>query len=317
MTTRLAASLYRFSGAMNPAGAPLGKNWYDSFQLTVNKRFSHGLSANMNYNYSKTLELMSSPDVFNRQLGKNLGTFDLPHQLRLTVQYEVPRIQSSLPVLSNRIVSYALSGWGLGVYANYQSAPLVGRPSSSGTTPLSQFLGRPAPPATIPAQLKKGPDGQPMNPWSIDWTDYDGKHHTDPIDVNCHCFDPTTTVVLNPTAWTNVPDGQWAANQSSIRNFRTFRTPTENVNFSRNFRMNERVSLNVRVEFSNIFNRTQFPTSLTVPGGINLGNFSNAPTKFTTGANTGLYSGGFGTMVTPTSGTTGQRAGTFIGRITF
>jgi len=30
-----------------------------------------------------------------------------------------------------------------------------------------------------------------------------------------------------------------------------------------------------------------------------------------------LYSGGFGTILTPVNGTTGQRAGTFVARFTF
>ena len=77
-----------------------------------------------------------------------------------------------------------------------------------------------------------------MSPWSVDWTDNNGVHHTDPLDINCHCFDPTKTQVLNPAAWTNVPNGQFAANESSIRSFRGIRIPVENANFSRNFRIN-------------------------------------------------------------------------------
>ncbi|MEI9814865.1 MAG: TonB-dependent receptor [Acidobacteriota bacterium] len=288
-------------------GAPLGKTWYDSFQLTLNKRFSHGLTLNFNYNYSKNLDLMSATDVFNRDTGKNLSVNDLPHQLRLTAQYVVPNLRNSgFRAVSNKYVSAALSGWGLGTYLNYQSAALVGLPTSAGAVPLSQFLGR----GPGPAQLMPG-----ANPWSVDWTDYDGNHHSDPLDINCHCFDPTKTVVLNPNVWTNVPDGQWAANMSSIRSFRGFRAPTENANFSRNFRFGRdgRYNLNLRIEFANIFNRMQY-SSLTTP--ITLGNFKTAPTKFQSGNFTGLYSGGYGTVV-PTAGTSGQRSGTLIGRFTF
>lgn len=292
-------------------GAPLGNTWYDAFQLTVNKRFSHGLTFNFNYNWSKNLELMSSSDVFNRANGKNLSGNDRPHQLRITAQYQVPELRNSgIAGLSNKYVSYALSGWGLGVYMSYQSAALVGRPASTGSVPISQFLGRG--PGT--AQLKTDAFGDYMNPWSVDWYDYDGKHHTDPIDINCHCFDPTKTVVLNPNVWENVPNGQWAANQSSIRSFRGIRFPTENANVSRNFRFGKegRYVLNVRVEFNNVFNRTQYPA-------ISLGTgFNDIARTFPAGSglNTGLYSGGFGT-INPTSGTTGQRTGTFIGRFTF
>ncbi|MEO8096224.1 MAG: hypothetical protein ABI811_00875, partial [Acidobacteriota bacterium] len=296
----------QYSGAMNPANAPLGKTWYDSLQITVNKRFSHGLSFNFNYNYAKNLDLNGSPDVFNRQMGKDLSGNDIPHQLRLSAQYEVPKLTGTgLPVISNRFASYALSGWGVGWYLEYRSTTPVGRPGSTSTTPISNFLGR----GPGGAQLKKNADGTDMNPWSVDWTDYDGTHHTDPIDVNCHCFDPTKTVVLNPAVWENIPDGQWGAQQTAIRGFRGIRTPVESANFSRNFRMKEKMNLNLRVEFQNVLNRTQYP-------GISLASFQNAPTKFTSGANAGLYSGGFGTIV-PTSGTSGQRTGSFVARFTF
>jgi hypothetical protein len=115
--------------------------------------------------------------------------------------------------------------------------------------------------------------------------------------------------VLNPAAWENIPDGQWGADQSTLRFFRGIRQPTENVNISRNFRFKERFVLNVRVEFTNIFNRTRLP-------GPNLGNFQSTPTQFTSGGNAGLYSGGFGTIV-PVNGTGGMRSGTFVGRFTF
>jgi len=295
----------QYNGLMAPTGAPLGKTWFDSLQVTVNKRFSHGLTFNANYNFSKSLDLMSSPDVFNRDLGKNYGAFDLPHQFRFTAQYEVPRIHSDLPVLKYKAVSYALSGWGMGWYLNYQSAPLVGRPTSAGTLPISNFLGR----GPGGAQLKRNADGSFMNPWSVDWYDNDGNHHTDPIDINCHCFDPTKTIVLNPAAWENVPNGQWAADQTSLRWFRGLRAPVENANFSRNFRIREKMSLNLRVEFQNVFNRLVLPAPA-------LGNFATAPTKFTSGANVGLYSGGFGTIV-PVNGTGGQRSGTFVARFQF
>jgi hypothetical protein len=289
----------QYSGLLAPTGAPLGKNWYDALQTKATKRFSHGLTANANYTYSKTEALTGTIDPFNRNLGKNLSAYDVPQQFRLSAQYEVPRIRSGF-IGNNKVLAYALSGWGTGWYLNYQSAPLVGLPTSSGTAPISDFLGY----GPGPAQLIPG-----MSPWSVDWTDYSGKVHTTPLNINCHCFNIATTQVLNPAAFTNVPNGQFGADQASIRSFRGQRQPSENANFSRNFRVKERYSFQVRAEFTNIFNRLQFPA-------ITLGNFATAPTKFTTGPNAGLYSGGYGTIV-PEAGTTGQRAGTLVGRFSF
>jgi hypothetical protein len=200
-----------------------------------------------------------------------------------------------------------VSGWGTGWYLNYQSASLVGLPTSTGTAPISNFLGY----GPGPAQLIPG-----MSPWSVNWTDNNGVHHTNPLNINCHCFDVTKTVVLNPAAFTNVPNGQFAANEASIRSFRGFRFPAENANFSRTFRVKERYTLQVRAEFTNIFNRVQYAIPLGQTNAINLGNFATAPTTFTSGPNQGLYSGGFGTIV-PEAGAVNQRAGTLVARISF
>ena len=273
----------------------------------MTQRFNHGLAFNFNYTYSKNLELTNSPDPFNRQLGKGLSGNDIPHVLRLTLQYQVPRFRDSgTPVVSNRIVSSILSDWGIGVYMNYQSAGVLNRPTSNGSNPISNFLGY----GPGSAQLKKNADGSYMSPWSVDWTDNSGKHHTDPIDINCHCYDPTKTIVLNPDAWENIPDGQFGAQQDNLRFMRGIRAPRENANISRTFRITERVQLNVRAEFNQVFNRLILPNPSTA------GNFAAAPRKFTSGSNAGLYSGGFGTIV-PTSGTNGMRTGQLIARITF
>jgi hypothetical protein len=298
------------------AAAPLGNTWYDAFQVNVTQRFSHGLALNMNYNFSKNLDTMTAvnntgalaslnSDIFNRGTLKNLSVWDLPHQFRLTFEYVVPRLRQ----VNNTWLSFALADWGIGAYLNYQSAVMLSRPTSSGTTPISQFLGR----GPGGAQLKKNADGSYMNPWSVDWTDNGGVHHTDPLDINCHCFDPTKTVALNPDAWTNVPDGQWAADQGSLRFFRGVRTPTENLNLSRNFRIKERVNINIRAEFNNIFNRFRLPNPAVTGTGVN---FQSKPTTFVTGPNAGLYSGGFGTF-NVLAGVGGQRTGTYVLRITF
>lgn len=300
------------------SGAPLGNTWYDALQLNVTQRFSHGISFNMNYTWSKNLDLMSSPDVFNRQLGKTYSNNDVPHQFRLTAQYVVPSMKNSgLPFFSNKYVAYAFADWGLGAYLSYQSATMLSRPTSNGTVPLNQFLGR----GPGSAQLKKDGFGEYMNPYSVNWVDYDGKHHTDPLDINCHCYDPTKTQVFNPDAWENVPNGQWAADMSELRFFRGIRTPVENVNFSRNFRMGPegRVTLNVRVEFNNIFNRMILPQPVvTAPAGQPAINFANEPQKVPdpSNPNFGLYSGGFGTY-NVLSGIGGQRTGSFVARLNF
>jgi len=287
---------------ISPINAPLGKTWYDGFQLVVTERLWHGITFNANYTYSKNLDLMSSPDIFNRGLGKNLSVNDLPHQFRTSVQYITPRVSG------NKIVSNVLGDWTLGGYFQYQSPAILGRPASSGLFPISNYLGR----GPGSAQLKIDPaTGTYMSPYAVNWTDYDGKVHPEPIDINCHCFDPTKTRVLNPAAWENIPDGQWANDFSNLRFYRGFRYPTENLNVGRTFRIKEGVSLNVRVEFSNAFNRIQLPQP-TAGGPFT----ANITTQSTPGTYFGSINGGFGSVV-PITGTANSRTGLFVGRLTF
>ncbi len=296
----------QYGNTINPTAAAVGKTWYDSLQVNLTQRFWHGLSFNANYTYSKNLDHLSSPDVFNWGLGKSYSGNDQPHQMRFSAQYQLPEFRnSSVAALRNPFVSWVISGWGVGFLMQYQSADRLNRPSSANALPISNWLGRGPGGGNGAAQIKLDANGQPMNPWSVNWVDYDGVRHTDPLNVNCRCFDPTKTQVLNPAAWTNIPDGQWANGFSAIRSFRGIRYPAESGNISRNFRIKEGINLNIRVEFQNAFNRIRLPQVTSAA------NFNANPTT----AN-GLFNGGFGTIV-PISGTTGARTGLFVGRITF
>jgi hypothetical protein len=286
----------QYSSSITLAQAPQGKTWYDAFQLNITQRLSHGLAFNFNYTASKALDLMSSPDIFNHNLGKDLSSNDIPQQMRMTAEYRVPSLRGR-----NRVVSYILGDWGIGWYLQYQSAPILGRPANQGTQPISQWLGRGPGPAQYVA-------GQPL--YTTNWVDNEGNQRTDELDINCHCYDPTKTVVLNPAAWSNIPNGQWGAQQTGIRQFRGIRYPQENLNISRNFRIKERVVFHIRAEFQNVLNRTRLPQPVTTA------NFTATPTRFAAGANAGLFNGGFGTIL-PTSGTAGSRTGTIVVRVTF
>jgi predicted acylesterase/phospholipase RssA len=161
--------------------------------------------------------------------------------------------------------------------------------------------------------LKQNADGSYVNPWSVNWVDNSGKQRTDPLDINCKCFDPEKTVVLNPAAWQAVPDAIWSPQTNQLADFRQSRRPSEAMNFARTFRFKERYSLQVRAEFQNVFNRTFLPT----PQIANL-NFTAVPQRLADGR----YNAGFGTFgnlrannVFGANG--GGRNGLFIARFNF
>ncbi len=69
------------------------------------------------------------------------------------------------------------------------------------------------------------------------------------------------------------------------KDFRAPRTPTENGNLARNFRIKERMNFQIRGEFVNVFNRLLMPA----PGTANP---QAAPSK----NNLGIYTTGFGVI---------------------
>ena len=122
--------------------------------------------------------------------------------------------------------------------------------------------------------------------------------------------------MLNPAAWAPCPTNTTCTASGTLySDFRGLRAPTENANFGRNFRIKEGMTLHIRAEFVNIFNRTILPNPSTA-------NPQNAVTK-----TAGINSGGFGVINTfataggqPTTAVppflTG-RTGTLIARFTF
>jgi hypothetical protein len=217
-------------------------------------------------------------------------------------------------VLGNKVVSYIVGGWEIAGALYYQTAGYLGRPLAGSNNAVSRWLGR----GPGSAQLKKNADGSYMSPWSVDWTDTSGVHHTDPLDINCHCFDPEKTVVLNPNAWQTIPDATWTADTATYSFFRGVRTPRESANLARNFKFKERYNLQIRMEFSNVFNRSYLPAPMLAFSPV------NASSTLQTSSD-GRYIAGFGTfgnlrnsgaLAGPGLGS-GQRAGQLIARFTF
>ena len=74
------------------------------------------------------------------------------------------------------------------------------------------------------------------------------------------------------------------------------------------------MTLNVRVEMTNAFNRTQLPQPTAGNGGGQ--SFTSLVTTQPSGPYKGVINGGFGTVV-PISGTANSRTGLFVGRLQF
>jgi hypothetical protein len=247
LTATVAQSLRpfpQFNAGLGVINAPLADTWYDSLQISANKRISHGLLATFGFTWSKSLDTLSgTPDVQNLALAKTLDSLDQPFVTRVGFTY-------TLPKWGPQKISYLVSNWFLNGFAYYGSGLPLAAPTANTTGyPAALALG------TIPnltfqsAQREVRVPGQPLYLTNI----------------NCSCYDPNTTIVLNPAAWANPAPGQ-DGGAYYYSNFRSERRPIENVAMGRQFRLRERVSLDLRVEFQNIFNRVYLNTpSVTSP----------------------------------------------------
>jgi hypothetical protein len=155
---------------VQPRAAPLGNSWYDSLQVKVTKRFSHGLDATAALTWQKELERTSvSNDVFNRKLQKRLAAGSQPLLFVTAFNYEVPKIGP------NTWVNLVASGWTIGGLLRYSSGALLPVP-----TTLNQINNQTFQPATVMSRVP----GQPLFL----------------KDLNCGCIDPRKDLVLNPAA---------------------------------------------------------------------------------------------------------------------
>jgi hypothetical protein len=260
-------------GTIGTMWSPLGNGWYDGLQSKLTKRFSHGLNASSAFTWEKGLSTQGPVnDVFNRPNQKELAPQTLPFMFINAISYKLPGYGPS------RLIRQAIGGWEIGAYLRYMSGSLIAAPSAQNN--LNLYLFRSTYANRVP--------GQPLYLTNING----------PID-------PNKQFVLNPAAWSDPAQGQWGLSSVYFNDYRSRRSPEEDVNFGRVFAIKEAMSIEVRVEFFNIFNRTALP-------GPSTGN-ALAP-QVSTAA--GVPSSGFGFIQT-SGGLGGSRNGQFLARFRF
>ena len=150
----------QFNGGLTPLWAPIGNAWYDSLQLKVTKRFSHGLDFTYAFTYSKEIDTLSMGnfDVENRQLAKSLSSNSRPLISGLGLNYTTPVWNT------NKAVSFALRDWQIGGFLQYASGLPFAPPVANLNPTLSSLAFKNTVQNRVP--------GEPLFNQ----------------DLNCHCF---------------------------------------------------------------------------------------------------------------------------------
>jgi hypothetical protein len=92
----------------------------------------------------------------------------------------------------------------------------------------------------------------------------DGTKTTTPLSSlnDRSAFNPLTDFVLNPAAWQDPPAGQFSGSTGFYNDYRYPRHPEEKLSIGRVFQLREGMSLSIRADFNNMFNRYFLSDSL-------------------------------------------------------
>lgn len=101
--------------------ASAGNSWYNSFQAQVQKRYSKGFLFQAAYTFSKSINdsdaFRDGLDLLNRRATRSLSSNDVPHRFVVSWLYDIQAAKN----LSNSVLKRLLDGWGLGGIATFQS----------------------------------------------------------------------------------------------------------------------------------------------------------------------------------------------------
>ncbi len=270
-------SLYPYPqfGNIAISASPTGDSKYDSLQVKATKRLSHGLQVNGSFTWGQGFYRPGRQDFFNPVESRWALQQIPPRLLNFNAIYTVPGA-SFLPKVANWIAR----DWQIGWYADYQTGAFLTPPTSPTLNLLSSQDIRVA--------------GQPL--------------YTPGVNLNnLSSYNPYYTQVLNPAAWAPCPTNTVCPSTSVLyKDFRAPRTPSENANLGRHFRVGKegKYDFFVRAEFVNILNRTLMPAPSTASP-------QNVPVK---GAGNGtIYTSGFGVVSAYYPPNTAIAAGTVLG----
>ncbi len=239
----------QINGPINNHYNPIGSSWYDSLQLKLDRRFS-SVYAEANYTWSKALTNASgsqtSGDAANRnakavnpydpnvlEIEKSLQYIDLPHIFNVVATYDLPFGKGHRFLNNNALANLLVGGWTVSFTGSYTSGALM-LLNAPMTYPSWGFeYGR----------KKVNLTGKPIRT-GVDRGDLDPRN---------------TNIRWLTTDFFSIPGtyelGNSANYLSELRDPAAF---NDNMGFIKRTRISETVNFEIRAEFFNIFNRTNF-----------------------------------------------------------
>jgi len=201
-----------------------GSNRYNSLQLQINKRFATGVTMNATYTYSNLREKVGYLNPSDTVLEDRISQFDRPHRFTFAGVYELPIGRGRLVGNNmNRLLDAFIGGWQVnGTYEWQSGEPFL----------LTNNLYFPGDVSTITSRLGEG-DGQ------------GGK-----FGIDRSAIEAPGLVTLTAFGIRNVP--------TTLDNLRNQPYSVANLSLTKNFRMGEGKTFQIRAEALNAFNHPYF-----------------------------------------------------------
>jgi hypothetical protein len=236
--------------------APIGKNWYNALEVKLTKRTSHGLTLNLAYTYSKTMDGSGYQNGYPYQDANEvhwISQFDRTNVLAVTGVYELP-VGQGRTFLSTapRAVDYALGGWTLGwSFAAQSGTPLNISSGFNYTCPFAS------------------PGGTSVRQW------------LNPKLTSSSCFTSVPHIGGSGFTYNTTP-----SYTTAVRNYTV---PDLDLSLQKSFKITEKISFSLRGEAFNALNSVLLggPDNSPTDGPASL--FTNTTTKRS-------YWTGFGTV---------------------
>ena len=268
------------NGPVNDEYNPIGSSWYDSLQVKLDRRFGN-VFLETNYTWSKALTngsgSQTSGDTTNRnpkttfvndprvlELEKSLQYTDYPHIFNVVAVVDLPFGKGQWFLNNNAFLDRIAGGWSVSFTGNYTSGALI---------LLNAPMTYPNWGGFLYGRKKVSLTGNPIR-----------------TNVSRQDLDPrNTNIRWLTTDFYRVPGTFELGNSSTyLSELREPNAYNDNLGIIKRTRITETVNFEIRGEFFNIFNRTNFGFGGTPnrPNVLDLGRFGvvNAPR---TGARSG------------------------------
>ncbi len=123
------------NGGIIEQNASVGSSYFNSLNVRVQKRTSHGLNFTFNYIFSKLIERVTWLNDSDPAPEKRISSIDHPNRFVTAISYELPIGRNKLVDLPARWMNGIFGGWQLNTVYTYQTGAPINWNNGSTTSP--------------------------------------------------------------------------------------------------------------------------------------------------------------------------------------